>query len=189
MSLKLRELFQEAFRLWYNRSPTSSPTRDHPVYAHFKRIQILLQNIPFNLGFVNYIAKASVGMGKWATIPWIGLRNGLNTTNFQSGLFVVYVLSPDFKRFYLTIIQGVQDRNLFQLEHSAKNIRKKVKKPEGFVEGVEAHLARFTSTNSLAYKYERAIVYSKKYNLDNLPDDSTFRKDLKNALTAHQISF
>jgi hypothetical protein len=186
MSFKLRELFQEAFRLWYTRSPTSHPTRDNPVYAHFKRIQILLQNIPFNLGFVNYIAKASVGMGNWATVPWIGLRNGLNTSNFQSGLFVVYVLSPDFKRLYLTIIQGVQKLDPRQLECRARIIRKKMQKPEGFVEGIDNGLARIVSLNSPAYKYEKAIVYSKKYDLHNLPDDSTFREDLKDALIAHQ---
>lgn len=186
MSFKLRELFQEAFRLWYNRSLTSLPTRDNPVFTHFKRIQILLQNMPFNLGFTNYIAKASVGMGKWATIPWIGLRNGENTTNFHSGLFVVYVLSPDYNRFFLTIIQGVQNKDLIQLEHGARTVRKKIKKPEGFVEGIEGALAEHSSINSNPYKYEKAIVYSKKYDVNNLPDDSTFREDLKNALLAHQ---
>ena len=106
----------------------------------------------------------------------------------KSGLFVVYVLSPDYERFFLTIIQGVQGKDLIRLEHGARTIRKKIKKPEGFVEGIDGALAKHASFNSKAYKYERANVYSKKYDLNNLPDDSTFREDLKNALAAHQTS-
>ena len=188
MDFKFRELFQEAFRLWYSKSPGSKLSSRTPVFKFFRKFQILLKNVPSSLGFRNYVVRASVGVGKWATIPWIGLRNGLNTSNFQSGLFVVYVLSPDYKRFYLTLIQGVQDRTIFHLENSARNIRKKIIKPEGFTEGIDGALASHSSINSLSYKYEKAIVYSKKYDLNNLPDESILRNDLKNALTAHQTS-
>ena len=190
MSFEFRELFQEAFNLWYSRSPTSRPTSDTPVSKFFKKFKILLQNIPFSLGFENYIAGEGIGSrGIWATIPWIGLRKAGNTDNFESGLLVVYVLSPDFRRFYLTIIIGVKDKTPKELEYESAKMRMQIKKPEGFIEGLDGSLTKFPYDNSSAYKYEKAVVYSKRYDLNNLPDEATFRTDLKNALTAHQTLF
>lgn len=188
MDFEWKAFFQEAFRLWYSRSPNSRPTRDTQVFKFFRKMQILLKKAPSSLGFENYEVKAGVGKGNWAKIPWIGLRSELNTSNFQSGLFVVYVLSPDYKRFYLTLIQGITSVSLIQLEAGARTLRKKIIKPEGFTEGIDGALASYSSINSSAYKYEKAIVYSKKYDLSNLPNEATFRNDLKNALTAHQAS-
>jgi len=188
MIFELRELFQEAFNLWYSRPLSSLPTSDTPVSKFFKKFEILLQNVPFSLGFENYVAKMGIGKGKWAEIPWIGIRNKAKTSNFLNGLFVVYVLSPDFRRFYLTIINGVQGKTLDQINFETIKTMKQIKKPEGFSKGIEGSLTKFPSNNSSAYKYEQAIVYSKRYDLNNLPNEATLRNDLKNALTAHQTS-
>ena len=185
---EFRELFQEAFNLWFSRSPSSLPTSDTAVSKFFKKFQILLQKVPFSLGFENYVVKSGIGKGNWAEIPWIGIRNKVNTSNFLYGLFVVYVLSPDFRRFYLAIIIGVKDKTPAELEYESAKRRRQIIKPEGFVEGLDGSLTKFPYTNSSAYKYETAVVYSKRYDLNNLPDEATFRSDLKNALTAHQAS-
>ena len=187
-NFEFRESFQKAFRLWFSRTPTSLPTSDTPVSKFFKKFQILLQKVPFSLDFENYVVKAGIGKGKWAEIPWIGIRNKVNTSNFLYGLFVVYVLSPDFRRFYLTIIIGVKDKTPEELEYESAKMRIQIKKPEGFVEGLDGSLTKFPYDNSSAYKYEKAVVYSKRYDLNNLPDEATFRTDLKNALTAHHAS-
>ena len=188
MDFEMRALFQEAFKLLSERSPTSRPRRGDPVFDFFKKFQILLQNLPFSFGFEDYVAEASVGKGGWAAVPWIGFRSERDTTNFQTGLFVVYLLSPDFERFYLAIIQGVKDRNLAELTKGAKVIRKEIEKPEGFVDGIEGALTRSFSVGSLPYLYEKAVVFSKKYYLDQIPEESKLRNDLKNVLTAHQSS-
>ena len=188
MDFELIELFQEAFNLWYSKPLSSLPTSDTSVFKFFKKFQILLQKIPFSLGFENYVVKYGIGKGTWAEIPWIGIRNKINTSNFLQGLFVVYVLSPDFRRFYLTIINGVQGKSLNQINFETIKTMKQIKKPEGFTKGIEGSLTKFPSNASSAYKYEQAIVYSKRYDLNNLPDEATFRTDLKNALTAHQAS-
>ena len=113
-------------------------------------------------------------MGKWATIPWIGLRDEKTTVNFQSGSFVVYVLSPDFRRFYLTIIIGVKDKSPTELEYESAKMRRQINKPECFVEGM-SQLTRVPSPKySKAFKYEKGTVYSKRYDLNNLPDETTF---------------
>ena len=78
LNFELRELFQKAFMLWDSKPVGLTVSRNTPVFKFFKKFQILLQQIPFNLGFENYVAEANVGKGNWAGIPWIGLRNKKN---------------------------------------------------------------------------------------------------------------
>ena len=63
VNFELKALFQEAFKLWYERSPNSRPIKGNPVFEFFRKFKLLVQNLPFRLGFENYIAGASVGKG------------------------------------------------------------------------------------------------------------------------------
>lgn len=52
---------------------------------------------------------ASLGQGNWVRVPWIALLNQNITTSTQSGLYVVFLISKDLQRIYLTLNQGVTE--------------------------------------------------------------------------------
>ena len=183
----LNNLLKEAFKLWYNRSPSERPGHGSPIYEFFtKKLQRHIEGLTYRFGYQELIVKASVGIGRWAKIPWIGIRNSKVTANFEEGLFVVYVLSPDFEAVYLTIIQGVSNLSLDELEKSTTELRRRIGKPAGFGIGLEGKLAHNEPLNSKPDKYKRGILYSRKYDLQKLPYDEELEKDLRNALEAYQ---
>ena len=134
----LNNLLKEAFRLWYDKSPSEQPGHGSPVYDFFtKELERHIEGLTHRFGYQELTVKASVGIGRWAQIPWIGIRNSNVTANFEEGLFVVYVLSPDFGAVYLTIIQGVSGLSLEEIEKSASKLRSRIRKPMGFSFGLE----------------------------------------------------
>lgn len=135
-SIMLNKLLKEAFKLWYNRLPSQQPGHGSPVYDLFtKKLQRHIDGLTHRFGYQELIVKGSVGIGRWAQIPWIGIRNSKATANFKEGLFVVYVFSPAFRAVYLTIIQGVSNLSLDELEKSALELRRRIRKPVGFSVG------------------------------------------------------
>jgi len=183
----LNNLLEEAFKLWHDRLPNEQPGHDSPVYDFFTtKLQRHIEGLTHRFGYQELIVKASVGIGRWAQIPWIGIRNSNVTANFQEGLFVVYVLSPDFGAIYLTLIQGVSNLSLDELEKSASELRRRIRKPMGFSVGLEGKLAHCEPLNSRPDKYKKAVLYSRKYDLQKLPHDEELEKDLRNALEAYQ---
>ncbi len=183
----LNNLLKEASKLWHDRSPSEQPGHGSPVYDFYtKKLQRHIEGLTRRFGYQELIVKASVGIGRWAQIPWIGIRNSKVTTNFKEGLFVVYVFSPEFGAVYLTLIQGVSDLSLNELEKSTSEHRKRIRKPEGFSVGLEGKLAHDEPLNSKPDKYKKGILYSRKYDLQNLLHDEELEKDLKNALEAYK---
>jgi len=187
MSIMLNNLLKEAFKLWYDRLPGERPGHGSPVYDFFtKKLQRHVEGLIHRFGYQELIVKASVGIGRWAQIPWIGIRNSKVTANFEEGLFVVYVFSPDFGAVCLTIIQGVSNLSLDELEKSASELRRRIRKPVGFGVGLEGKLAHYEPLNSKPDKYKKGVLYSRKYDLQKLPHDEELEKDLRNALEAYQ---
>jgi len=59
-------------------------------------LRIYFETHVIRLGFGGLKVKVSVGMGCWAEIPWIGMRNPYLTDIFEEGFYVVYLLAPDY---------------------------------------------------------------------------------------------
>jgi hypothetical protein len=64
------------------------------------------------------LVNVSVGQGNWATVPWIALLNTEITTSTQQGIYVVFLVSRDLNRIFLTLNQGTTNlvRELGQRE-------------------------------------------------------------------------
>lgn len=56
-----------------------------------------------------YLVSGSVGTGNWAMIPWVGIFYKKITTSATKGVYIVYLLSRDGKKLYLTFNQGCTD--------------------------------------------------------------------------------
>jgi len=182
----LQELFKEAFRLWHVKSPDEPPKHGYPTYDHFERLRKELETKAILLGFGGLKVKASVGMGSWAEIPWIGMRNPYLTDNFEEGEYVVYLFAPNYDRLFLGLIQGVTHLTSGELAERTPRLRKKIVRPDDFYVGINGRLSKNTLVNSKPDKYERGLLYSKKYDIPLLSSDEVILTDLKAALSSYR---
>jgi SpoVK/Ycf46/Vps4 family AAA+-type ATPase len=183
----LKELFVEAFNLWNRRTAVERPTEGSPVYDHFKKkLEPTMNQIITDLGFKGFIVKASVGMGNWAEIPWIGIRHDNAAKSFEEGEYVVYLFSPDFKDLYLSIIQGVSKLKTPELEQKVADLRKKIIRPKDFSDDITNQLAKDQPLGSKPGKYQKGSIYTKLYESSQIPDDTVLIEDLKGALESYQ---
>ena len=53
------------------------------------------------------LVNISVGQGDWAKTPWIALLNTRITRSTQEGIYVVFLITTNLERIYLTLNQGV----------------------------------------------------------------------------------
>ena len=54
----------------------------------------------------DYLVEGSVGKGLTSHVPWIAVFYKKITTSAEKGVYIVYLLSKDGKRLYLTFNQG-----------------------------------------------------------------------------------
>jgi hypothetical protein len=182
----LQSAFKEAMRLWQTKLPDEPPKQGFPVYDHFKNLEKMVRTAAILQGGGDLYVTASVGKGNWADIPWIGMRYNDLATNFQEGIYLVYLLAPDYNRLYLAVIQGVTKHTAEELNTMTPFLRNEIEKPEGFIVGFQSKLARFARPNSMPDKYERGILYSKSYDMKALPVDEELKKDLKSAVQVYK---
>jgi MrcB-like, N-terminal domain len=64
------------------------------------------------------LVSISVGQGNWASVPWIALLNTSVTRSTQEGIYIVFLISHDLGRIFLTLNQGTTNlvRELGQRE-------------------------------------------------------------------------
>lgn len=181
----LKELLDDTFELWRKRSVTEKPGKGSPVYDLFKdKMEPAIDQAVRELGFLNFSVKASVGIGTWATIPWIGIKHDEAAKSFEQGVYVVYLFSPDFSRLYLSIIQGASKFGSSEIERRATLLRRQINRPETFGDNIEYPLAKDQRPNSNPDKYRKGSIYTKTY--ETIPNDELLKKDLHTALEAYQ---
>ncbi len=182
----LQSSFKSAMYHWRTKSPDEPPRHGFQAYDHFKDLGKKVETAMIQQGYGGLKVKVSVGMGSWADIPWIGMRHPELTDNFEEGVYVVYLFSPDYNRIYLALIQGVTKLTADELNRSTPLLRKEIRQPTDFVVGIEGKLSRNSRLNSNPDKYERGIIYSKKYDCADLPVDVQLERDLKSALMSYR---
>jgi hypothetical protein len=183
----LKELFVEAFNLWDAKTADERPKEGSPVYDHFKKkLEPAITQIIKDLGFTDFIVKASAGIGNWAEIPWIGIRHENAAQSFEQGEYVVYLFSPDFKNLYLSIHQGVSKLGIAELEQKAVNLREKIVRPKEFSNVITGQLTKDQTLSSKPDKYQKGSIYTRMYQLLQIPDDTQLIEDLKAALGSYQ---
>ena len=130
-----------------------------------------------------YLVTASVGAGNWAMIPWICIFDRSITTSATKGVYIVYLLSKDSKRLYLTFNQGCTDiSNTHGKQETIQIMRENAKAiegytdPHGFEIGDNINLGE--KLTALGQYYERGTIYYKQYDIDAIPSEEELRDDL-----------
>ena len=139
-----------------------------------------------------YRVQGSVGKGAWAAVPWVAIYDKNITTSAQKGEYIVYLLSVYDKILYLTFNQGCTElRN----KYSKIETIKKLKEKSSFIqEKIESrgfskeniNLLCEGEKNEKAEMYEAGCIFSKAYNIENLPEEFELREDLKNMIDIYK---
>ncbi len=157
---------------------------DNP-FGDFVRTEI--PDVLYKTGLVNqaeYQIKGSVGQGNWATIPWIAIMHSSITATPQEGIYIVYLLSSDCKRLYLSFNQGCtkirnshgKNETIDILIKVADDIRLKIDR-QGFSTEGDIDLGDRSSGNGIFY--EKGDIFHTVYSVDEIPDEETLYDDLK----------
>ena len=139
-----------------------------------------------------YRVQGSVGKGAWAAVPWVAIYDKNITTSAQNGEYIVYLLSVDNKILYVTFNQGCTE-----LKNKCGKIEtiKKLKEKSSFIqEKIESrgfskeniNLLCEGEKNEKAEMYEAGCIFSKAYNIENLPEEFELREDLKNMIDIYK---
>lgn len=139
----------------------------------------------------NYIVKGSAGIGQWANIPWVSIFDREVTTSAKKGYFLTYLFKKDMVGFYLTFMWGTYsfdnfNNKSFVLEESSKKFRNLVE--SSFNTSNLKISVDLSSNNNLANQYEKGIIYSKYYDLNDSFDDEKLEQDLKYFLEIYKFT-
>jgi ATPase associated with various cellular activities AAA_5 len=139
-----------------------------------------------------YRVQGSVGKGAWAAVPWVAIYDKNITTSAQKGEYIVYLLSVDNKILYVTFNQGCTE---LKNKYGKIETIKKLKEKSSFIqEKIESrgfskeniNLLCEGEKNEKAEMYEAGCIFSKAYNIENLPEEYELREDLKNMIAIYK---
>lgn len=160
-------------------------------------IGILVRNkIPHSLyeGVVDsskYLVKGSIGQGNWATNPWICIFDRRITTSATKGVYIVYLLSKDGERLYLTLNQGCTElRNrmkkteavVSELRRIASDIQLRI--DCGYFD-VSDEIDLGDDLPVLSKLYEQGTICFRRYNRGQLPDQDSLLADLEEMMAIY----
>jgi len=130
----------------------------------------------------NLKVQASVGMGFWATIPWIAIMDRRITESTQNGEYIVYLFAEDMSAVYLTLAQGVTEPNKNGKVEAYKYLRNKVQEIRSMIplEGLQKDEEIHLTSGGLGRDYQVSTVAYYKYERDNLPPEEQLSADLEN---------
>jgi 5-methylcytosine-specific restriction enzyme A len=141
-----------------------------------------------------YRLNASAGQGTWTLTPWAVILDRAVTTSVEEGFYVVYLLSADRKRLYLTLNQGcttlknevgiASARETLQRrgEVMAKRTRQSAKALKSLKVNLEVPTRIWRGK-----LYEAGSVVGIEYDTANLPSESLMRSHLSEALDLYNV--
>lgn len=134
--------------------------------------------------FKGFNYKISAGQGRFATIPWIAIFDPKLSKGAQEGVYVDYLYSFERKYVFLCIQLGAAQFKSIS-EDSINKIKKNVVSILGknvpFNNEIKLVEEKGKATNNnleAAKKYEDVVLYSIRYNLDDLPSNKEMMDDL-----------
>lgn len=131
-----------------------------------------------------YLIKGSVGQGNWANIPWICIFDRAVTTKATKGVYIVYLLSEDGERLYLTLNQGCTDLlnrlrrpgAVLELKRIAKDISDNIGCGDF---DVRERIDLGENISPLSKLYEDGTICYRRYDRENLPSEEELLSDLQ----------
>ncbi len=138
-----------------------------------------------NLSFIDvnkYITTGSIGVGNWASVPWIAIMNRSVTLSTQRGYYIVYLFSEDMSSVYLTFAQGVTETSREDMHKIKEEIRESVPLTSKVRKDDDIYLGN--SSKAKAYAQSTALYIPYKY--QNMPDESELVKDLEEMINIYE---
>lgn len=136
-----------------------------------------------------YKVQGSVGMGNWATIPWIAIMDKRITETTQQGVYIVYLFSELQRSVYLTLNQGLtvplqQGRKAgYELLHQKVNALRSLLPLESMQKDDAINL----TTAGIGRDYQVSTVAYIRYDHQAMPDNEVLVKDLQNMMENYQM--
>lgn len=130
----------------------------------------------------------SAGQGSWAEVPWIGLFDVLTfKLSAQQGVYLVYLLSSDHKRMYLSLNQGwTAFKNKYgtqvglrKLDETTKSIRNIITNKSLCNIKKTIYNINLGSRADNPKGYEISNILSIEYSKENMPSNEQMIDDLK----------
>lgn len=164
------------------------------VFANHALGTLVRKTLPEQLRSLPFVSEhnriqGSVGMGNWATVPWIALMDTRITKSTQYGEYIVYLFSEDMSAVYLTFNQGVtkpiqesgKKSGYAYLQQKAAELRESFSF-DGFSTDDEIHL----TSAGLGRDYQISTVAYKRYDTLNIPNHDQLVVDLEQLMTYYQ---
>ena len=130
-----------------------------------------------------YKIEGSAGKGNWAAVPWICIFDRSITISATKGIYIVYLLSKDSKRLYLTFNQGCTEirdthskRETIQIMHQKADEIRAAIPDHGFASGCNIDLGE--GLTELGELYREGTIFYKRYDVEAVPEESELCDDL-----------
>ena len=171
-------------------SARTEPFAGHPIGTFFR------DEIPQRLyatGMVDpttHLVTGSIGQGNWVESAWFAVFNRSITTSARKGVYIVYLLSKDGSKLYLTFNQG--SASIRQSHSKAETIRIMREKAADLVSKIDSRGFRSDENISLgnnlterAELYQKGTVFYTEYVKGSVPEEDVLRKDLANMMAIY----
>ena len=131
----------------------------------------------------HYIIKGSVGVGRATKTPWIAIMDKDITTSTREGVYLVFLLSSDYKRVYLTLNQGTTVPGQFGPRLGLKDITKNTQSIRNLLHQSNENLKQDGDADIADERYRAGSIY---YTLWSVEDENEDRKLLNLYLEIYQ---
>lgn len=168
----------------------TEPFAGHPIGVFFR------DEIPqrmYATGMINpttHLVTGSIGQGNWVESAWFAVFNRSITTSARKGVYIVYLLSKDGNKLYLTFNQG--SASIRQSHSKAETIRIMREKAADLVSKINSRGFRSDENISLGNKlteraelYQKGTIFYTEYVKGSVPEDDVLRKDFANMMAIY----
>ena len=136
----------------------------------------------------------SLGDGNWAQVPTIAIMDRRLTTTTQDGVYVVFLISADLSRIFLTLNQGMT-RLLSEHGRAEASRAMAARAAEIRTQLIDAEQSGFTLSNELDLRataqrpkiYQSGTIAYVEYLVDALPSDEEVDGALETLLEAYDL--
>jgi hypothetical protein len=189
----LQASFEEILGRYVEARETETFGKNSTMAREFERLRNALTRNQEVIRHPTLSVQASVGVGNWNYVPWIGVLDSRAAQSIREGVYCVYLFRRDMTGMYLTLNQGVTGPRKrlgwpaakIELQSVANNIRKACASlsASGFRLDPEIDLR---SGGGLGADYEISTIAHKLYERGQVPADEDLVVDLSAALGAYE---
>lgn len=180
INILFRKIFAKADSLKNAENTSDIDAEVKDIICH--QLPSILYHLLDNIS-VHYTIKGSVGVGRATKTPWIAIMDKDITTSTREGVYLVFLLSSDYKRVYLTLNQGTTVPGQFGPRLGLKDITKNTQSIRNLLHQNNENLKQDGDADIADERYRAGSIY---YTLWSVEDENKDRKLLNLYLEIYQ---